>query len=77
MNEEYSKVWEEVEKIVRAEGDDTLNIDNFMRKMCIEYRNHIKYGHNKAIETVANINHIPENIVERVIQVTDCGPPHS
>lgn len=72
MNEAYSRVWEEVEKIVRAEGDDTLNIDNFMRKMCLEYRHNLKRGHNKAIETVASINHLPIDIVERVILVTDC-----
>ena len=73
MNEFYAQVWEEVEKIVRSEGDDTLNIDNFMRKMCLEYRMIVdKRGHQKAIKEVARINYLPEETVERVVKATDC-----
>jgi len=53
---EYKKIYEEIENIVRSDGDDKLNIETFINKMIGEMkRNTLSY--------VAKWNNIPEDIL--------------
>ena len=60
-----------IEKIVREDGDTTLNIKQFMDKMYSEYNNHIrnKLKHECAIMHVSTVNMIPEDLVRELVEI--------
>jgi len=60
MENTYKEIYNEVESIVRGEGDLTLNIHNFIAKMKREMTSSL------TLEQVSDINGIPLGIIERI-----------
>jgi len=59
----YDELYKKIEKIVRDDGDETLKIDEFIRKMKSELEFH------RYPEKVAEINFIPLELILEIQKI--------
>jgi len=59
----FKEFYKKIEAIVRNDGDETLNIKNFIKKMISELE--VEYSTPESrIKYVANFNQIPEELIK-------------
>jgi len=58
-SKEYKEIYNEIERIVRSEGDLTLNIENFINKI-------LKELDVNSIDFTVRINQIPRYLIEKL-----------
>ena len=69
---EYREVYEEIERIVRNDGDMELNIAKFMVRMALDVAINTQSGsltEKRVVQMISIVNEIPEDLVLRTYRL--------